>query len=48
MPFDILSGDSLMRESLLNRLNINIEKQRWKHEIEQFNNDFAQIRYYSD
>jgi len=48
MPFDILSGDSLMRETLLNRLNLNVEKQRWKHEIEQFKHDFAQVRHYPE
>lgn len=48
MPFDILSGDSLMRETLLNRLNLTIEKQRWKHEIEQFIHDFAQVKHYPE
>ena len=36
MPFDILSGDSGMRESLVNRKPIGIEKERWQSEIEQF------------
>ena len=34
MPFDILSGDSGMRETLSSRKNIRAEKERWAHEIE--------------
>jgi uncharacterized protein YbbC (DUF1343 family) len=46
MPFDILSGDSGMRELLISRLNIRIEKERWAHEIEEFKNEFRQIAFY--
>jgi hypothetical protein len=48
MPFDILSGDSGMRESLLARKNVKVEKERWAHEIEEFKNDFRQIEAYSE
>lgn len=48
MPFDILSGDSEMRELLIARKNVRIEKERWVHEIEEFKNDFRQIEAYSE
>ena len=43
MPFDILSGDSVMREVLTNRLSLKNEKERWKEEIEIFKNEFSEI-----
>jgi uncharacterized protein YbbC (DUF1343 family) len=48
MPFDILSGDSGMRESLIQGRNTLIEKQRWEHEIEEFKNEFMQIAAYKE
>ena len=48
MPFDILSGDSGMRESLLNRKDVRIEKERWVHEIEEFINEFRHFAVYSE
>jgi uncharacterized protein YbbC (DUF1343 family) len=48
MPFDILSGDSGMRETLINRKDIRIEKERWAHEIEEFRNEFRQIAIYPE
>ncbi|MCX6327635.1 MAG: DUF1343 domain-containing protein [Bacteroidia bacterium] len=48
MPFDILSGDSMMRESLLNRQNVRIEKERWAHEIEEFRNEFRRFAFYPE
>jgi uncharacterized protein YbbC (DUF1343 family) len=48
MPFDILSGDSGMRELLIARKNVGIEKERWAHEIEEFRNEFRQIKVYSE
>ena len=48
MPFDILSGDSGMRELLISRQNIRIEKERWAHEIEEFKNEFRQIAFYTE
>jgi uncharacterized protein YbbC (DUF1343 family) len=48
MPFDILSGDSGMRESLISRSNIRIEKERWEHEIEEFRKEFKHIAVYPE
>lgn len=48
MPFDILSGDSGMRETLIFRNNIRIEKERWAYEIEEFRKEFRQIAFYPE
>jgi len=48
MPFDILSGDSGMRESLISRKNTAIEKERWAQEIEEFKTEFNQIAAYDE
>lgn len=48
MPFDILAGDSGMRESLLKRNNIRIEKERWASEIEEFRKEFLHIAAYPE
>jgi len=48
MPFDILAGDSGMRETLLNRKNIRIEKERWSSEIEEFRKEFIKIAAYPE
>jgi uncharacterized protein YbbC (DUF1343 family) len=48
MPFDILSGDSGMRESLISRNNIRVEKERWIHEIDEFRKEFIQIAVYPE
>jgi len=48
MPFDILSGDSGMREALTGRKNISIEKERWVHEIELFRKEFIQLAVYPE
>ncbi|MBE3086554.1 MAG: DUF1343 domain-containing protein [Bacteroidetes bacterium] len=48
MPFDILSGDSGMRKTLLNKKNIRIEKERWSHEIEEFRNEFRHFAVYPE
>ena len=48
MPFDILSGDSGMRECLINRQDISIEKERWRDEIEEFRKEFNHIAYYQE
>jgi uncharacterized protein YbbC (DUF1343 family) len=48
MPFDILSGDSGMRETLTGRKSIRIEKERWLHEIEEFRNEFQKIAVYPE
>jgi uncharacterized protein YbbC (DUF1343 family) len=48
MPFDILSGDSGMRESLILRKDTRIEKERWADEIEEFKKEFRQISIYPE
>ena len=48
MPFDILSGDSIMRTSLLNRIPVIIERQRWNQEIEEFKYDFRHFAVYDE
>lgn len=46
MPFDILSGDSGMRKTLISRNNLRTEKERWADEIEAFRNEFRHIALY--
>ncbi len=48
MPFDILSGDSIMRTSLTNRVPVIYEKQRWQYEIEEFKREFSQLSVYPE
>ncbi len=48
MPFDILSGDSVMRRSLLNGIPVTTERQRWQSEIEEFMEDFSQLSAYPE
>jgi uncharacterized protein YbbC (DUF1343 family) len=48
IPFDILSGDSGMRESLLAGNSLKVEKERWAHEIEEFRKEFGQIAVYPE
>jgi uncharacterized protein YbbC (DUF1343 family) len=48
MPFDILSGDSGIRNTLLNRMSLKSEKERWKDEIEEFKKEFAGISAYPE
>lgn len=48
MPFDILSGDSLMRTSLLRKDPVEWEKQRWHKEIEDFRKEFDYLAVYPD
>lgn len=48
MPFDILSGDSGIRETLINRRNIRNEKQRWAHEIDKFKSEFREYSIYPE
>jgi uncharacterized protein YbbC (DUF1343 family) len=48
MPFDILSGDSVMREVLISRKNLRIEKERWSDEIVEFKKEFRQIAHYAE
>jgi uncharacterized protein YbbC (DUF1343 family) len=48
MPFDILSGDSGMRECLVNRRDLSAEKERWKSEIEEFTKEFRHFSHYQE
>lgn len=48
MPFDILSGDSGIRETLLRRGDIKVEFQRWSHEIELFKSEFKEFSLYNE
>ncbi len=48
IPFDILSGDSGMRETLINRGSLKAETQRWKDEIEEFKKEFKNLSAYPE
>jgi uncharacterized protein YbbC (DUF1343 family) len=48
IPFDILSGDSGMRITLLNRQDLKTEKERWRDEIEEFTKEFLQLSAYQE
>jgi uncharacterized protein YbbC (DUF1343 family) len=48
MPFDILSGDSGIRETLLQRKNVATEKERWAAEIEVFSKEFREFSLYDE
>lgn len=48
MPFDILSGDSGIRETLLQRGDLKTEKQRWSEEIEIFRSEFEKFALYDE
>lgn len=48
IPFDILSGDSGMRTTLIKRNSIRQERERWKEEIEFFRKEFANISAYPE
>jgi uncharacterized protein YbbC (DUF1343 family) len=48
MPFDILAGDSGMREALINKSNLKVEKERWSEEISLFEKEFRQVSMYRE
>ena len=48
MPFDILSGDSIMRNSLISRTPVIFEKQRWQNETEEFIKEFNELLVYPE
>jgi uncharacterized protein YbbC (DUF1343 family) len=48
IPFDILSGDDKMRKVLETGSSLEIEKERWKDEIEEFTREFRKIALYED
>ena len=48
MPFDILSGDPVMRTSLISRMSVKNERERWDNEIEVFLLEFNQLAVYPE
>ncbi len=48
MPFDILSGDSEMRNSLIRRQPVRLEKERWIQEIDEFKKEFREFSAYPE
>lgn len=48
MPFDILSGDSRMREVLSNGLSLKEETERWEAQTDLFQAEFRQMALYND
>jgi uncharacterized protein YbbC (DUF1343 family) len=48
IPFDILSGDAIMRETLINRQLLSSEKERWDVEIQKFKKEFSDISVYPE
>jgi uncharacterized protein YbbC (DUF1343 family) len=48
IPFDILSGDNGMRTTLLKRMPVRIEKERWKEEIAEFKKEFEALSAYPE
>jgi uncharacterized protein YbbC (DUF1343 family) len=48
MPFDILSGDSGFRSTLLNGDSLENEKERWEKEIEVFKKEFSLLSLYPE
>ena len=48
IPFDILSGDSGMREALIGRTDTKNEKESWRSEIESFRKEFNQLAAYPE
>jgi uncharacterized protein YbbC (DUF1343 family) len=48
MPFDILSGDEGMRETLAGRKNLKEEKERWADEIAAFRKEFSELSFYKE
>jgi uncharacterized protein YbbC (DUF1343 family) len=48
MPFDILAGDDLTRNALLNGGSLDDEFKRWAYETEQFRKEFASVSIYTD
>jgi uncharacterized protein YbbC (DUF1343 family) len=48
IPFDILSGDTGMRTSLLSRQPVRIEMDRWNSETEEFEKEFRRFAVYPE
>jgi uncharacterized protein YbbC (DUF1343 family) len=48
MPFDILSGDDIMRKTLLSGGYLKKETERWESEAEAFRREFRETALYGD
>ena len=48
MPFDILSGDSFMRNALISRTPPATVKERWRDEINEFRKEFTEFSGYPE
>jgi uncharacterized protein YbbC (DUF1343 family) len=48
MPFDILSGDTGMRQTLSSGASLKIEKERWRNEIDDFEKEFRLMAAYKE
>jgi uncharacterized protein YbbC (DUF1343 family) len=48
MPFDILSGDDLLRKVLSEGKPVSLEIARWREEIESFRKEFSKISLYDE
>jgi uncharacterized protein YbbC (DUF1343 family) len=48
VPFDILSGDSGMRNALINGVPVRVERERWDFEIDEFKKEFHTFSAYSE
>ncbi len=48
MPFDILSGDPIMRKALIDGVPSKVERDRWLDEISSFEYDFRQLEAYPE
>jgi len=48
IPFDILSGDDLMRKTLISGSPLTLERERWKEETELFRREFREVSLYGD
>jgi uncharacterized protein YbbC (DUF1343 family) len=47
MPFDILSGDAIMRKSLLSGTPLKTERERWEYEADEFRKECSHIAAYN-
>jgi uncharacterized protein YbbC (DUF1343 family) len=48
IPFDILSGDSGIRNALMNHVPVSTERERWNFEIEEFRKEFSTFSAYPE
>jgi uncharacterized protein YbbC (DUF1343 family) len=48
MPFDILSGDTQLRQCLTEKLSLEKEQEKWQDDIQTFEKTFHDIAYYPE